>query len=92
MERIDRIKTMERKFDRACKAVADLDEALEAFQAVIPDTEELIAYYESNLWRSDYDADSDGKLPSDLKRGVLSQDGLYNLLTDYQRWKELLSR
>ena len=29
------------------------------------------------------------KLPADLKRGVISEDGIYNLLTDYQRLKGL---
>ncbi|MCQ2552758.1 MAG: DUF4298 domain-containing protein [Clostridia bacterium] len=90
MQRIDRIKCMEEKFDKALKAVEELDAALENFEAVIPEIEELIAYYELNLWRRDFAADEAGKLPSDLKRGVLSEDGIYNLLSDYQRLKELL--
>ena len=28
------------------------------------------------------EADEDGKLPADLKRGVLSEDGIYDLLSD----------
>ena len=90
MKRIDRIKTMEIKFDKAFRAATGLDTALETFKAAIPDIEELAAYYESDLWREDYAADRDGKLPLNLKRGVLSQDGLYNLLTDFQRLKELI--
>ncbi len=42
----------------------------------------LIRYYESPLWRQDYEADERGELPKDLKRGVLSQDGLYDFLTE----------
>ena len=42
----------------------------------------LIGYYESPLWRQDYEADEEGLLPHKLKRGVLSQDGLYDFLTD----------
>lgn len=80
---------MDEKLDKAIKAVAALDEALEQFQAVSPEIEELIAYYESDLWREDFEADEEGKLPADLKRGVLSEDGIYNLLTDYQRLKGL---
>ena len=90
MKRIDRINTMEEKFDRALKATSDLDQALENFAAIIPEIEELIAYYESDLWQGDYEADEAGKFPPDLKRGVLSQDGIYNLLTDYQRLKALV--
>lgn len=44
--------------------------------------EELISYYDSGLWLQDYEADERGELPVDLKRGVLSQDGLYQLLCD----------
>ncbi len=89
MDRIQRIKAMEEKLDKAIKAVAALDDALEQFKAVSPEVEELIAYYESDLWREDFEADEEGKLPADLKRGVLSEDGIYNLLTDYQRLKGL---
>jgi hypothetical protein len=31
----------------------------------------------------DYEDDEAGKLPEDLKRGVLSEDAVYNLLTDH---------
>lgn len=89
MDRISRIQAMEEKLDKAIEAVTALDEALENFKAVSSDVEELIAYYESGLWREDYEADEEGKLPADLKRGVLSEDGIYNLLADYQRLKEL---
>lgn len=39
-------------------------------------------YYTSGQWRDDYEADEQGLLPDDLKRGVLSQDALYDLLTN----------
>lgn len=90
MNSVNRIKAMEEKFDRALEAVASLDVALKNFKASIPEVEELAAYYESDLWRRDFEADSAGKLPCDLKRGILSEDGIYNLLTDYQRLKVLL--
>ena len=88
MDRIARIRSMEEKFDKAVKVVASLDETLEQFRAVSPEMEELFAYYESDLWREDFEADEEGKLPVDLKCGVLSEDGIYNLLTDYQRLKK----
>ncbi|MBP5662714.1 MAG: DUF4298 domain-containing protein [Bacteroidales bacterium] len=34
---------------------------------------------------SDFEA---GLLPPDLKRGVLSEDGIYNLLEEYKRVEE----
>ncbi len=43
------------------------------------DKEILSSYYET-LWRDDFEADEKGLIPNDMKRGVLSEDGLYNLL------------
>ena len=37
-------------------------------------------YYTSGQWLKDYEADEKGLLPETLKRGVLSQDTLYDLL------------
>ena len=37
-------------------------------------------YYENGVWLADYERDERGELPPGLKRGVLSQDGLYDLL------------
>lgn len=33
----------------------------------------------------DFEDDSAGKLPRDLRRGVLSEDAVYDLLTDHDR-------
>ena len=43
----------------------------------------LEEYYSSGEWREDYEADEAGLLPADLKRGVLSQDGVFDLLTEW---------
>lgn len=42
--------------------------------------DELSSYYTSPAWKRDLAADEAGLLPDDLKRGVLSEDGIYNLL------------
>ena len=42
----------------------------------------LREYYENGQWLRDYEADERGELPRELKRGVLSQDGLWNLLNE----------
>lgn len=41
---------------------------------------QLLDYYRGGQWLADYEADERGELPEGLKRGVLSQDGLWNLL------------
>lgn len=52
--------------------------------SVEDDVRVLDAYYRSPLWRSDYEADEAGELPLDLPRGVLSEDAVYNVLTEYE--------
>ena len=52
-----------------------------------PMIRELSDYYSSSLWLRDLDDDRAGKLPSDLKRGVLSEDAIYDLLCE---WDSLL--
>ena len=42
--------------------------------------EVLSDYYTSPAWKRDFAADEAGLLPKDLTRGVLSEDGIYNLL------------
>ena len=42
----------------------------------------LTEYVDSGQWLADYRLDEAGGLPHDLKRGVLSEDGLYDLFTD----------
>ena len=48
--------------------------------SVLGQVETLKAYMESGQWLADYEADERGELPAEMKRGVLSQDGLYDLL------------
>ena len=70
LDRIERVEKYERLFDAAAAAHD-------------PETLALLeAYYTSGDWREDYEADERGELPPDLKRGVLSQDALYDLLEE----------
>ena len=89
-EQITRIRQMERRLDRALAAVKRLSAALDKWE----DAQEAIAalneYYGSDLWRQDYADDEAGRLPADLKRGVLSEDGIWNLLVDVKEMNELL--
>jgi hypothetical protein len=45
----------------------------------------LAEYLAGGLWLADYEADERGEFPKELKRGILSQDALYNLLCDVER-------
>ena len=91
MERIERIKAMEEKFDALTAVVNELGKAAQAYEEALPLLEELTGYYTGGQWLADYEADEAGLIPHDLKRGILSQDGLYDLLADLQRIKEIVS-
>ena len=79
---IERIKWMEQRFNKALAAIKD--KSADSLKAVEEDIAELSKYYGSELWKQDLAADEAGNLPSDLKRGVLSEDGIWNLLSDYR--------
>lgn len=83
-DKIARIQKMEQYFDEILEArminpniIKDDENIREKFQ-------ELLTYYGNGQWMHDYECDEQGELPSDLKRGILSEDGLYNLLTEVE--------
>lgn len=80
---------MEEAFDAASAAVRALSDALNGYEEAREALDRLTEYYESPLWREDFEADEAGLLPPDLKRGVLGEDGVWDLLTE---WRELRER
>ena len=75
---------MEQHLDRASQAVIRLSAALDDYAEAQASIRELQAYYGSDDWKHDFADDEQGLLPRDLKRGVLSEDGIWNLLEDSQ--------
>lgn len=73
---IKRVCRMERYFDEVSAANGTLTKTL------LRKRRTLEKYMDCGLWLKDYRADERGKLPHGMKRGVLSEDGLYNLITD----------
>ena len=92
MEQSERITYMEQILDEATEAVSSLSKALKKYSAVQDKLQELFAYYSSEQWRQDFDDDSAGKIPSNLKRGVLSEDAIYNLLADVTRLEDQMKK
>ncbi len=89
MEQIERITQMEACLDASEQAIRKLSEALSAFEEVQTKYRQLSDYYGSDQWMQDYEDDEAGQLPKDLKRGVLSEDAVYDLITEN---RELLVR
>lgn len=87
MNRADRISSMEKIMEEMQGRVSQLRSSLDSFSEGQKRYARLIDYYGSSQWMKDYEADEAGKLPADLKRGVLSEDGVYDLILEY---KELL--
>ena len=80
MDTILRVERMEYSFDTLQKAVSEDPEAVKSDPALRALLRGLIWYYEGGQWLKDYETDEKGLLPVGLKRGVLSEDGVYDLL------------
>ena len=89
MTQKERINLMEQHLDRVKEAVAALAEALDKCEAEQEAVDALSKYYGSRQWRKDLADDEAGRLPPDLKRGVLAEDGIWNVL---EEWRELKER
>lgn len=85
MDQIRRIQEMEAIMVQAQAALDALESAAEHYLTLFPQLRRLEAYYTGGQWLRDYEDDEAGRLPQDLKRGVLSQDGVYDLLEKEQR-------
>lgn len=77
---ITRIQRMEQLYDTVSAVVYEGQSLVELRDEI----NVLSAYYQNGDWLHDYELDEQHLLPPNLKRGVLSQDGLYNLLCDLQ--------
>ncbi len=83
-EQLQRIRQMERHLVRAASALKRLSSALDKYEEAKADIAALASYYGSNDWKQDFAADEAGRLPKNLKRGVLSEDGIWNLLEEHR--------
>ena len=74
---INRVTSMEVLYDKVLLAV----KTRKAYPELSEHIDSLRVYMDYGDWKQDFEADERGDLPVDLKRGVLSEDGLYNLLS-----------
>ena len=82
MGQIERIKSMERRLEQVDAALKRIADALDDYAAAQKPLRELEAYLASEQWRQDFADDEAGNLPANLKRGVLSEDSIWNALDD----------
>lgn len=79
---ISRVQQMEYYYDEILRSSGELNKTTFRSAFIKMMIQELCEYMESGMWLHDYECDERGELPADLKRGVLSEDGLYNLLAE----------
>ena len=88
---LSRIRRMEENMEKAARALAVLSAGLEEYAAARPGLDALEEYMTGGDWLRDYDDDCAGRFPTDLNRGVLSQDGLYDLLQEDRRLRSAMA-
>ena len=82
---VKRIKELESVFDEVSKTLKEEPIKLN-------DTEYqnkikiLVDYLDSGMWLKDYELDEKGLIDQSVKRGILSEDGLYNLIFEIQEF------
>lgn len=92
MEAVERIREMEQILQGAKPVLQRLDEALDDYAALRENLRRLDRYYGGSDWQADLALDEAGRLPLSLRRGVLSEDEVYDLLTDERKIRERMRR
>lgn len=77
-----RIREMEITFEAIQEMIKNDQFEVSQYEELKEKVSILKQYQESGQWMKDFECDERGELPFDLKRGVLSEDGLYNLLSE----------
>lgn len=90
MDQIERIREMEDILHRAEEAIRALNGALDGYAALREEVARFSAYYGSDSWFFDLDSDRAGLLPAGLRRGVLSEDEPYDMLSGWAALREKL--
>ena len=75
---IERITRMEACRDECTSAVGDLSKQLDRIDSLREKMGELFLYYGSEDWYEDREKE----LPESVKAGVLSEDAVYDLITE----------
>ncbi len=90
-KQIQRISRYEDIYDRVSSTVRLLTALLDYYDQLRPEIDDLAAYYSGEEWKKDFADDEAGLLPKTLKRGVLSEDAVYDLLDDVRSLAERVS-
>lgn len=84
-EATERVQQMEQYFEMMQKVANTNPDRFFWDDSVKEILHTLKEYYEGGQWMMDYELDEKGFFPKEMKRGVLSQDSLYNLLEEIKK-------
>lgn len=82
MKDFSHIKKFEDILDSHIENLESLNESLDAMELKISKYESLVEYYFSDQRNSDLESDERGEITQ--KRGILSEDAIYNMMVDYR--------
>ena len=89
---LKRVREMQDRYDDLTRVLAGLDEAISEYKSFKPDLERLEDYLNSGQLKADASIDDAGQIPSEIKRGVLYEDGLSSLLQGADKVKIIANR
>lgn len=84
MKNYDHIEKMEAIMNWHADAVRALESQLTALDQHRADYAALMAYYYSEQRNQDLDDDANDLIPKEMRRGVLSEDELFDLMGEYR--------
>lgn len=82
-ERLENIRQMEATANETQQLLKEAKVLLQKWEELTPRIRKMEDYYSSPAWKEDYDASNNGQIPAGMPHGVLSEDGLYNLLEEH---------
>ncbi len=88
---IERIKTNENRLKKCNKTLLELEEIVVALKETKKEYKALNKYYGSKNWFKDKEALEEGKIPK-IKAGVLSEDAVWDMITDFEYHLKELKR
>lgn len=90
MKQIERIQYMEKLLDYVIMTRKEQNINPQKSAKIQEAIRILAEYYASDDWKRDFADDEAGLLPKDLKRGVLSEDGIWNVLSSEESEQETI--
>ena len=89
---LDLVKYTTKEMENSEKTLSKIYEYYSDWNEIEREIGALEEYYHSKTWQEDFADDEAGRLPKDLKRGVLSEDGIWDAINDFKEMKEHIFR